>query len=164
MITTQIQLNPRRRRPHLVGVGLTIVLIISGAVYAHGNATGVVKERMDMMEKLGKSMKTLKALVRSQSEFDAGKVAELAEGIQEVSNHVGAKFPEGSNEAPSEALPSIWEDWNRFDGLIEQMNVESAKLGEIAREGDQRSVMRQFVALGKTCKGCHTDFRKKKDQ
>ena len=48
-------------------------------------------------------------------------------------------------------------------GLIEQMNVESVKLGEVARDGDQRSVMRQFVALGKTCRGCHTDFRKKKD-
>lgn len=165
MTTTLIQSGLRlsRRRQLLAGAGLILTLIFSAAVFAHGNATGIVKERMDMMEKLGKNMKALKSLVRSQSGFDPGKVAELASGIEEVSNHIGATFPEGSNEAPSEALPAIWEDWDRFTGLIEQMNVESARLGEIARDGDKRSVMRQFVKLGKTCRGCHTDFRLKKE-
>lgn len=151
------------QKKYITGAGLGVALIFSATIWAHSNATGVVKERMDMMEELGDSMKTLKSLVRSQSAYDADQVADLAQGIEEMSNHIGAKFPEGSNDPPSEALPAIWEDWDRFTGLIEQMNAEAAKLGEITAEGDQRSVLRQFVALGKTCKSCHTDFRKKKE-
>lgn len=155
--------GPARRPLYIAGAGLAVALIFSAAAWAHSNATGVVKERMDMMEKLGKSMKTLKSLVRSQSDFDADRVAELAHAIQEMSNHIGDKFPQGSNEAPSEALPAIWQDWDRFTGLIEQMKVEAVKLGDVAGDGDQRRVLRQFVELGKTCKSCHTDFRMKKE-
>ncbi len=147
----------------LAAAGLIAAAVAGGAVSAHENATGVVKERMDMMDKLGDSMKALKSLVRGKSDLDSGRVIELAEEIREMSNHIGAKFPEGSNEMPSEALPAIWEDWDRFNGLITRMRDESARLGAVAAEGDRRSVLKQFIALGKTCKSCHTDFRQKKN-
>ena len=41
------------------------------------------------------------------------------------------------------------------------MKIEAARLAEIAGEADQRSVSRQFVALARTCKSCHDDFREK---
>ncbi len=166
MVNTQKRINSNLdcNRLYLAGTGLCLALIFSGVVWAHSDATGVVKERMDMMEELGDSMKTLKSLVRNQSGYDADQVVELARSIQEMSKHIGDKFPEGSNHRPSEALPSIWENWDRFTGLIEQMDMEAAKLGEVAVKGDQRSTLKQFIALGRTCKGCHTDFRRKKDK
>jgi cytochrome c556 len=166
MKNTLARCQTSRNRPavYLAGAGLTAAMIFSAAVWAHSGATGVVKERMDMMKELGDNMKALKSLVRNRTDFDAEKVAELAYGIQEVSNHVVNKFPEGSNDSPSEALPAIWEDWDRFAGLIDQMNAEAARLGEVAGDGDQSGVIRQFASLGKTCRSCHTDFRKKKEK
>ncbi len=145
-----------------VAILLLAANLAGSAVFAHEGATGVVKQRMDTMKRLGKKMKTLKPLVQNAYDFDAERVASLAQEIQAISDQVEPGFPEGSNQHPSEALPVIWEDWDRFTDLILQMRVASARLGEIATDGDQRSAWQQFKVLGKTCRSCHTDFREEK--
>ncbi|MDJ0776999.1 MAG: cytochrome c [Gammaproteobacteria bacterium] len=152
-----------RGRALLLVTALAATCPAGQAVYAHEEATGVVKERMDTMKQLGKRMKTLKSLVRSSSAYDATRVASLAGEIRGISDQVESGFPAGSIEHPSEALPAIWENWERFVELIDAMKTESEKLGEAARDSDQRAALKQFAALGKTCRGCHTDFRQKKD-
>ena len=140
------------------------LIVVSGGASAHGNATGIVKERMDMMDQLGKSMKRLKTLVRQKTDFNADEVAEIAAYMENTSKHIPSGFPEGSIEGPSEALPAIWENWNKFTDYTVQLAESSEKLGEIAAQGDQRAVLKQFIVVGKSCSGCHTDFRINKDE
>lgn len=113
---------------------LSVFLVVgSGVVLAHGGATGMVKERMELMESLGDSMKRLTAIMRGKEEYDADTVKMLA---VEIGGHGGeamtSLFPEGSNEEPSEALPAIWVDWDRFVTLANQLEAYGRALEKSA--------------------------------
>ena len=138
-------------------------LFIFGEVSAHGGATGVVKERMELMKSMGDRMKKMGDMVKGKVAFDSASIAASAEEIKQAAPDINHLFPEGSIDKPSEALPRIWEDREKFDELTETMIQEAAKLSDVATAGDKRSIMIQFTKLGKTCSSCHTDFRKKQE-
>lgn len=142
------------------------VLLLSGLfifseVSAHGGATGVVKERMELMKSMGDRMKKIAAMVKGKETFDAAWIAVSAQEIKQAAPEIAHLFPEGSLHKPSEALPRIWQERGRFDEMTEQMILEAGKLSDLATAGDRRSIMLQFTRLGKTCSACHTDFREK---
>ncbi|MEK9722941.1 MAG: hypothetical protein VW405_05580 [Rhodospirillaceae bacterium] len=49
---------------------------------AHEGATGVVKERMELMEDLGRALKALAPMVKGQAPFDAARVKAYARLIR----------------------------------------------------------------------------------
>ena len=71
-------------------------------------------------------------------------------------------FPDGSLHGPTEALPAIWQDWNAFVRLADDLTVQADAL--VAAAGDtavmESASRRAFVRLGRVCSDCHTDFRK----
>ena len=144
---------------------LSAVIAVSAttAVFAHGGAMGIVKERMDLMSAIGKNMKSVGAMVKGEIKFDPAAIETSAKSIAEHSTKINALFPKGSLDKPTEALPSIWEDWDRFTQLNKELETEANKLAEVAISGDKRAVMMQFAKTGKVCSTCHTDFRIKKD-
>lgn len=130
---------------------------------AHEQATGVVKERMELMKANGKAMKALSAMVKGESPYSAAEVKTLASSIQSNSNQVLKLFPEGSLQPPTEALPNIWQDWPKFESLVRQMGETSGAVANAADSG-LGAVVPAFASLAKTCNACHTDFRKKKEK
>ena len=138
-------------------------ILLLGEVSAHSGATGVVKERMELMKSMGDRMKKMGNMVKGKIPFDSASIAVSTEEIEQAAPKIAHLFPEGSTHKPSEALPRIWEERERFDELTEKMIQEAGKLGDVATGGDKRSILIQFTKLGKTCSSCHTDFRKKKE-
>lgn len=108
----------------LVGATLTL---------AHGGATGIVKQRMDLMDGIGERMKTLASIFKGEVDYDPAVVQEAAAGIRDhAGDDVLALFPEGSLDAPTEALPSIWEDWAQFEQLAHQLEAYGDALVQAA--------------------------------
>jgi cytochrome c556 len=139
---------------------LTVAVTAVGA-YAHGGATGVVKERMDMMKSISSHMKTVGDMVKGETAFDAGQVTLAAEAIAAHADGIPEKFPEGSLHDPSEALPSVWENWEVFVARADDMKASALTLSLASADATGVGDIRiQFVAVGKTCSSCHTDFRK----
>ena len=152
-----------------------LLLLASGTVaQAHSNATGVVKERMEAMKAIGKATKSIVAMMRGKQDYDAASVAAAAGSIAE---HGGddllLQFPKGSLDAPTEALPVIWEEWVAFKTQVEDLRREAVLLQTVAGNGpagfgetvpytEDRSQPAGPVAtrLLKTCKECHSKFRK----
>lgn len=100
---------------------------------AHSGATGVVKERMDLMKAIGGAMKSLTEMMRSEKPYDAQRVRADAEIIvQHGGDAMTALFPEGSLEMPSEAKAEIWQDWDRFAALADRMTDFAEALGQAA--------------------------------
>lgn len=163
---------------------------VAGA-FAHGGATGVVKERMESMEALGDAMKELTAMMRGQRPYGAERVRALA-GI--IESHGGDAltelFPKGSLDHPSEAVPAIWSNLDRFSAIADRLSEYAAALAKAA--GNDRPAagaggMMQgqgmmgtghgptaemlvrmppdavFLHLADTCSACHQDFRKKQN-
>ena len=150
-----------KRQIHRTAAILIVVASAAGAatVNAHDGATGVVKERMKLMSTLGKSMKTMSAMVRGKVPHDAEKLRQAALSIADHGGpRMTALFPEGSMQAPSEARPEIWQDWKSFSALADEVRARALAVAEAG--DDQRKAA--FRSLSRTCSGCHKDFRKKK--
>lgn len=133
---------------------------------AHSGAKGIVKERMDAMSELGDASKAISDMVKRKRPLDAVEVGELTKTMQRHAARIPELFPdthdsrEGSATA---ALPAIWSRWARFEALASKLGKESGVLESVAAGGDARAIRKQFGAVAKTCRGCHTDFRRPED-
>lgn len=116
---------------------VSLLFVASSAlVFAHGGATGVVKERMDLMDSLQNAMKNLKSLFRGKEEYDVKKVKQNALAIRDgAGKHMTKLFPEGSLKMPSEATPEIWTQWEEFQRLAD--NLE--RLGQALHDGAENN-------------------------
>lgn len=153
------------------------ILVVTAALglgaagaFAHGGATGIVKERMDAMERIGAAVKSVGEMLRGKAKFDAGAIEAAA---IEIRAHAGAKmtglFPEGSLDHPSEASPMIWQDWAGFEVKADDLAEKAGQLATVAAadaastsEGKQ-AIAAAFGAVAGTCKACHETYRVKKD-
>ncbi len=161
---------------------LLVAAVTATTVWAHGGATGIVKERMDGMVVLAKSMKELVAISRSGSS-EADRIAEVADAIRVQSGaHMTQRFPKGSMQMASEASLEIWEDWARFEALAMRLDGLAAGIAASTRHTGPASGVAFSVSdplpsvdvlaslplevlldhAAKTCASCHKDFRIKK--
>lgn len=119
----------------IIGAG-AISLASIAAAYAHGGATGIVKERMEAMDVMGDVVKTLSAMMRGETAYDTGAVRAGAETIR---SHAGEAltglFPEGSGGEPSETRAEVWSNWDEFSALAAQLETLADGLGRAAENG-----------------------------
>ncbi len=156
-----------------------ITLGLATTALAHTEATGIVKERMDGMVVLSKSMKAVIAETQSATP-NAAAIKDAARAMQDhAGDTMTARFPEGSLDHPSEASEAIWKDWDRFAMLAQQLELKAKGLEMAAgnpvtnkpvQSRDNFMLMdfatmgpdEVFSLIGQNCKACHTDFRVKK--
>ena len=141
-----------------VGVAATI-----SAVQAHKGAKGIVMERMMSMKSMGDGMKTIAAMVTGKAPYDASKTKSIAAEIKKHATGIPTQFPKGSIKGPSEALPAIWNDWDGFKGHADDLAKLADQLAGTADSG-KTVALGLFAKMGKTCSGCHQDYRKKKEK
>lgn len=131
-----------------------------GTALAHSGASGIVQERMELMKDIAGQMKQIGAMIKGKADFDAQAVHSAAGTVAAHAGEIPELFPEGSTEAPSEALPSIWRDWDAFTGLAADLEERADALAEAAASADGAGDIRpQFAEMGRTCSACHEDFR-----
>lgn len=155
---------------------------VAGAV-ADEHLTGVAKERHDLMEGLAGAIQPMADMVRGIQPYDADRMRELAATIADSGGDtLTSLFPEGSYDPAGEALPAIWEDWDRFvmlaDNLVDAANAMAAAADNppgppsagppdpAAGGGGEPQAMDAGMALGQlgmSCGACHDDFRKEDD-
>lgn len=146
---------------------LSISIFNFGAL-ANEEAAGIIKQRMEVMKTIGRSMKGLTAMMQGKKFYEPVKTHALAETIKIYgSTNLTKLFPEGSHDGPTNALPAIWSDWQKFKTLADQL---SEKAGDLVRmtshergnNTERYIVDAAFKRLAKTCSECHKTFRKKK--
>ena len=139
-----------------------LVLLLWGSfAFAHSGATGIVKERMDVMKDIGAQMKIVSRMIRGQRAFDKAAAMKAAETIAAHAQEIPALFPENSTDHPSEALPAIWSDWDKFIALSEAMNRNAMALAGAAESAtDAAGLRKKFSEIRRNCSACHEQFRK----
>ena len=142
----------------IIKLSLMLAVIASPTLaLAHSGATGIVKKRMETMKDASLIMKELGAMVKGEVVFDAATVARRGVDLKSHAAGIPAHFPTGSIYGPSEALPQIWEDFERFSRMASDLESAAAMLSGITQPTGLPAAL---VAAGETCKSCHKDFRK----
>lgn len=127
-----------------------LLTCLSFSALAHEGATGVIKERMDAFKQAKDDMRTLRSAIQGN---DTATVERLTQRMLSTAQAIPARFPEGSNQAPSEALDDVWTDWAGFMNATEQFESASEALL------NNPASMDALRNLGQSCKYCHDRFR-----
>ncbi len=153
------------RNAIILSAGLVgAVLTLAPALKADDiGATGIVKERRELMEINKDAAGALFGIVSGQADFDAAVVKSHAQAVAGTGGEtMTAMFPEDSFIQPTEALPTIWENWDEFAALSDDLVTNAQALEAAADEGAD-AVQAAFSTLGETCNACHTKFRVPQD-
>ena len=152
------------RQPTIVLLALLFAAMGSSPtlLFAHSGAKGIVMERMEVMKFIGKSMKSMSRMARGKIPMDFATIETGAGAIARHGEQIPALFPEGSGRGVSEASPKIWDEPEGFKMTADDMIAAARTLESAANANDATTVKIWFRALGKTCGGCHKQFRIKK--
>jgi len=132
------------------------LLACSTAAWSHTGATGVVKERMDQFKESKASIKVLKKALKAQ---DFAAITKEATAINRWAKQLTKAFPIGSNPHPSEALDSIWQEFDQFEHKAKAQINASENLRKAGMSQDIKDARAAFEQLTKSCKSCHENYR-----
>jgi cytochrome c556 len=126
---------------------------------AHDHATGIVKERMEMMEAMAKRLKAIRERIDGKRDLAAIKAD--AEAIAAHAPHVVHLFPPGSTQKPTDARAAIWQNWSDFERKAIALETESKKLMATGAD-DPAALNAQVRAVTEACGACHEKYRTKR--
>ncbi|MEZ7823934.1 MAG: cytochrome c [SAR324 cluster bacterium] len=124
------------------------------------DSKGIIKYRQNVMKSTAGHMGAIVDILKNDLPLQA-HILDHARSIQQNSKMTLATFSKGTGLGNTKAKPAIWENWSKFESAVQDFERESAKLVKVAESGDMEALAKQVRATGKTCGGCHRNFRKR---
>jgi cytochrome c556 len=137
-----------------IGVGLSAVAQVKPAV--------LLKQRQAAMTLLGKYFGPLGAMAQDKTPFNAEMVKQNSLFLEALSKMPWDGFQEVTANEKSGALPAVFNDPAKFKKASEDMQAAVANLVAVSRTGDAPALKTAIGGVGRTCGGCHDNFREKK--
>lgn len=137
---------------------ITVSLVAATALWAHsGVKDPQVKARMDGMDVLAEQTKILGQMAKGATEFDAAKVQSALAVMADEADQVQALFEPKADDPKSEALPTIWTEWDKF-----AMHADDLVAAIAVADGSSAAALGQTLrGIGGACGACHKDYRQK---
>ena len=120
-----------------------------------------IKFRRMIMSSIGGTMGGLVTVLKKQASSDYA--APLASNMNALAKIAGGIFPTDSDFGETNALPVIWEKPAEFKKGLVAFQAAAAHLSKVAASGDMTAFGPAISSLGKACKACHQNFRKKRE-
>ncbi|MEJ2455727.1 MAG: cytochrome c [Candidatus Thiodiazotropha sp.] len=146
-----------------LSLGLVGAVLLSG-VASHTLSAGELERtleyRQGVMNVFSWNMKAMSAMMKGEKPYDAKAFARHADDLATAASlDLLAGFPEDSDQGETDALPDIWLDFEGFSQKLDALRAASRKLSDVATSGDKAAMGDALGKTGKTCKGCHDNFK-----
>ncbi len=120
-----------------------------------------ISYRQSVFSLIGWNFGPMAGMVRGTAPFDAAQFTLRAERLVALSKMPLEGFPKGSERGSgTEALPLIWSNWKDFEQKLTALQMESQKLLEVSKGGNEALIKAQFGKTAGTCKACHDKYKK----
>lgn len=143
----------------------TALLLGSWSAAEEMDVESVVAGRQANLRDLGAAYKSLNdELKRSSPTLPL--LRQYSRQIDELARQQHFWFPAGSGPQPgidTKAKAEIWTKIAQFDEARTSLEREAAKLLQVTASNDVAAIKARQRAVGKTCEGCHKQFREKED-
>ena len=151
------------KKSALVGALTTLVAftVVAEPAKSLKQAEKVTELRQSVFSLLGSNMGPLGAMARGKMAVDAEVVEKHALRINQLSMMIGdhTKTDTSAFKVKTEALDKIWQQRADFNKRIKDLTLASAKLMKVAAGKDSSAIKAAIGGVGKTCGGCHDDFK-----
>jgi len=148
-----------RKRIILTAVSMLPLIFFYGTS-SFADSRGIIKYRQNVMKSTAGHMGAIVDILKNRLPLES-HIGDHARSMLQISRMILSMFPEGSGKGRTRSKQAIWESWSEFESSANDFERESAKLFEVAESGDMESIAKQVRATGKTCSGCHRNFRKR---
>ena len=148
-----------RKRIILTAVSMLLLVFFCG-ISSFADSHGIIKYRQNVMKSTAGHMGAIVNILKNRLPLEA-HIVDHARSILQISRMILSMFPEGSGKGRTRSKQAIWENWSEFQSAANDFERESAKLSKVAESGDMEALAKQVRATGKTCSGCHRNFRKR---
>ena len=148
------------RKCTLKTAALLLLLIFVYGTVSFADSHGIIKYRQNVMKSVSGHMGAIVDILKNGLPLK-DHIVDHALSMQQISRMTLSMFPEGSGKGRTKSKQVIWENWSEFESAANDFERESVKLVEVAQSGDMEALSKQVRATGKTCSGCHRNFRKR---
>ena len=136
---------------------LIIIFFLSFPFSAHAKTVeDIIKGRKAMFSENYQNAKKISILLKSKKIEEAKPLMKkISENYKKLLDY----FPENTKEGfKTEALPSIWENKNEFNDLMQKASDDMVKLAKaIETTSDFKAVQKEL--MWNNCTACHSKFR-----
>tara|TARA_B100000315_G_scaffold124245_1_gene114227 strand:+ start:617 stop:1069 length:453 start_codon:yes stop_codon:yes gene_type:complete len=148
-----------RKRIILTAVSMLLLIFFYGTS-SFADSHGIIKYRQNVMKSTAGHMGAIVDILKNRLPLEA-HIVDHARSMLQNSRMTLSMFPKGSGKGRTKSKQAIWENWSEFQSAANDFERESAKLSKVAESGDMEALAKQVRATGKTCSGCHRNFRKR---
>jgi cytochrome c556 len=138
-------------------IGATFVGVLGiGLAFAQSS---VIKDRQQIMKGNGDAVKLVTDMLKGEKPYDATGAGTAMKSIHDNISKFVTLFPEGTDKGEkTRALPAIWKNKKDFEDWGKQLQEDTQK-AQGAAAGGADAMKTAMADVGKTCKGCHDDYR-----
>jgi cytochrome c556 len=137
-------------------ITLTFSLSFSTSSYANQSVEEIIKNRKALFSENYQNGKKISILLKSK------KIEEAKPLMKKISNNYKKLldyFPENTKEGfKTEALPSIWENKDEFNALMQKASDDMTKLAKAIDTADDLKAIQKKL-MWSNCSSCHNKFR-----
>lgn len=146
---------------HKIVVATLSLGIAAGALAQAKPEEVLVKQRQAAMTLQGKYFGPLAAMAQGKAPFNATVVAHNAGYLEALSHMPWDGFDAKTKDVKSATLPAAYSDTAKFKQAAENLQAAVGKLVAASKGSDEAATKAAIGGVGKTCGGCHDDFRQK---
>ena len=155
-------MSSQRSRGTVLSASLVLALI-SGTVPA-ATDEAVIEYRQKILAATGGHFGAVQGILKHKLPHGTERIAEHARLLQGSIAMIASAFKQETPDIKTDAKPTIWKEWDTFETKISKLQAEAEKLEKIAATGTPQEINFQFLKVALSCKSCHDDYRKPKEQ
>lgn len=121
----------------------------------------LVKQRQAAMTLIGKYFGPTAGMASGKIPYNAQMVVRNAGYLNALAPMAWDGFDASTQGEKSRALPAIWSDAAKWNQARDAFVAAAGDLAKAAQAGDEGAIKSAVGAVGKTCGGCHDNFRSK---
>ena len=139
-------------------ITLTFSLSFSISSYANQSVEEIIKGRKAIFSENYQTAKKISILLKSKKIEEAKPLMKkMSDNYKKLLNY----FPENSKEGfKTEALPSIWENKDEFNALMQKASSDIIQLTKAIDTAEDLGVIQKKL-MWNNCSACHEKFRMK---
>jgi cytochrome c556 len=145
----------------MTGVAIALGMVVAQGAIAQAKPEVLVKQRQAAMTLIGKYFGPMAGMAQGKIPYNAGVVQRNAVFVDNLSRMPWDGFDASTRSIDTKALPAVYDNAAKFKEAASRLENEAAKLVDVSKGGDEGAIKAQIGALGKSCGGCHNDFRQK---
>lgn len=145
-----------------IALAAALLATAAGTAVAQQKPEDEIRYRQSVMNVIGRAMGPMGAMAQGKAPFNAAVAQKNAALVDTMLGLPWESFGPGTDfGAPTKADARIWKEGAKFKQSAEGTQKAVAALVAAAKSGDAGKFKAAFGEVGKSCKGCHDDFRTK---